>query len=108
MNTEQELALLKDCTTTEACSYIATKIRQIRQTEKESQERFAKRVGVPLRTYKRFETHGHASLETFIQVLSAVGRTQYLFLVFPQQKTAVVKPTLEERLRLLTPTKFTR
>lgn len=106
MNTEQEHALLKNCTPAEACRYIATKIRQIRQSERQTQERFSKRVGVPLRTYKRFETHGQASLETFIQVLSAVGRTQYLFLIFPQQRAVPAKPTLEERLRLLTPTKF--
>lgn len=98
--------MLKNCTSAEACRYIATKIRQIRRAEKETQERFSKRVGISLRTYKRFETHGHASLETFIQVLSAVGRTQYLFLVFPQRKPVVAKPTLEERLRTLTPTKF--
>jgi transcriptional regulator with XRE-family HTH domain len=108
MNTEQELVLLKNCTPGEACRYIATKIRQIRRSEKETQERFSKRVGVPLRTYKRLETHGHASLETFIQVLSAVGRTQYLFLIFPQQRPASVKPTMDERLQLLTPTKFTK
>lgn len=106
MNTEQELALLRSCTPAEACSYIATKIRQIRRAEKESQEVFSKRAGVPLRTYKRFETHGQANLETFIQVLSAVGRTQYLFLIFPQQKTVSVKPTLDERLRQLKATKF--
>jgi len=106
MSTEQELALLKNCTPGEACRYIATKIRQIRRAENETQERFSKRAGIPLRTYKRFETHGQASLETFIQVLSAVGRTQYLLLIFPQQRAASAKPTLEERLRLLTPTKF--
>jgi transcriptional regulator with XRE-family HTH domain len=106
MNQEQELALLKNCSPAEACSYIATKIRQIRRAEKESQERFSKRAGVPLRTYKRFEAHGHASLETFIQVLSAVGRTQYLFLVFPQNRTVANKPTFSERLQQLTPTKF--
>lgn len=106
MNTEQELALLKNCTPKEVCDYIATKIRQIRRGEKESQERFSKRVGVPLRTYKRFETHGQASLATFIQVLSAVGRTQYLLLIFPQQSSVIAKPTLEERLRMLKPTKF--
>lgn len=106
MNQEQELAFLKNCTPTEACGYIATKIRQIRRAEKESQEVFSKRAGVPLRTYKRFEAHGQASLETFIQVLGAVGRTQYLLLIFPQNRTVAAKPTLSERLRQLTPTKF--
>jgi transcriptional regulator with XRE-family HTH domain len=106
MSPEQELALLKNCTPTEACRYIGTKIRQIRRATKESQELFSKRAGVSLRTYKRFEAHGQASLETFIQILAAAGRTQYLLLVFPQPRPVATKPTLDERLRQLIPTKF--
>jgi hypothetical protein len=64
------------------------------------------RAEVPLRTYKRFETHGKATLETFVQVLRAAGRTQYLFMLFPQSTPANTKPSIEERLRKLTPTKF--
>ena len=106
MTPEQELAQLRIWSDTEVCGYLATKIRRIRRQAKESQEVFAKRAGVPLRTYKRFETHGKATLETFIQVLRAVGRTQYLFMLLPQPASATAKQSLEERLRKLTPTKF--
>ena len=84
MTPEEEYAFLRQCTHDEVCSYLATKIRRARRQGKESQEVFARRVSVPLRTYKRFEAHGKASLETFIQILRAVGRAQYLLMLFPQ------------------------
>lgn len=51
----------------------------------ESQKAFADRAHVPLRTYKRFELEGKATLETFLQVLRALNRTQYLQLLFPSE-----------------------
>lgn len=106
MNLEQEREQLQIWAETEVCSYLATKIRRIRRQTKESQEAFAKRAGVPLRTYKRFEAQGKASLGTFVQVLRAVGRTQYLFMLFPQSTLVTPRPSLDERLKKLTPTKF--
>lgn len=64
----------------------------------------AAQAGVPLRTYKRFESHGKANLETFVQVLHALGRTQYLFMLFPGP--VATKVSFEERLKQLAPTKF--
>jgi hypothetical protein len=52
----------------------------------------------------RFETHGKANLETFIQVLRVLGRTQYLFMLFPAP--VVNRPSVEECLKKLTPTKL--
>ena len=106
MNLEQEREFLQNGSDLQVCGYLATNIRRIRRQSKESQDVFARKVGVPLRTYKRFEANGKASLETFIQILRAIERTQYLFMLFPQPLAAVVKPTLDERLRQLTPTKF--
>jgi transcriptional regulator with XRE-family HTH domain len=99
MNTEQEFAFLKTCSSEDACKYLATKIRQARRAEKVSQEVFANRAGVALRTYKRFETHGQATLETFVRVLGAVGRIQYMFMIFPPPKSLAVKPNFEEKLK---------
>lgn len=98
MNTEQEFAFLKNCSSEDACKYLATKIRQARRAEKVSQEAFANRAGVALRTYKRFETHGQATLETFVRVLGAAGRTQYLFMIFPANKPAPVHLTFTDKL----------
>uniref|UniRef100_UPI00391D6C69 hypothetical protein n=1 Tax=Hylemonella sp. TaxID=2066020 RepID=UPI00391D6C69 len=106
MNLQQELDKLQAWSVPEVCGYLATKVRRIRRESKESQVEFARRAGIPLRTYKRFETHGKANLETFIQVLAAIGRTQYLFMLFPQTLKAPARPTFDERLRQLTPTKF--
>lgn len=104
MDLNREREYLHCCSNVEACHYLATKVRQWRRAERMSQSQFAARAEVPLRTYKRFESHGKANLETFIQVLRALGRTQYLFMLFPVP--IAYKPSFEERLKQLTPTKF--
>lgn len=80
------------------------KVRKWRQFEGLSQVQMAARAAVALRTYKRFESDGKANLETFVQVLSALGRTQYLFMLFPAP--IAKRPTLDERLKQLATTKF--
>jgi DNA-binding XRE family transcriptional regulator len=104
MDPNREHEYLRTCSHIEACHYLATKVRQWRRTEGLTQAQLAAQAEVPLRTYKRFETHGKANLETFVQVLRALGRTQYLFMLFPGP--APKKPTLGARLKQLTPTKF--
>jgi transcriptional regulator with XRE-family HTH domain len=104
MGPNLEHEYLRACTDVEACHYLGTKVRQWRRTEGLSQAELAARAEVPLRTYKRFETHGKANLTTFMQVLRALGRTQYLFMLFPGP--VPTKPSFEERLKQLTPTKF--
>jgi transcriptional regulator with XRE-family HTH domain len=104
MDPSREHEYLRACSNEEACQYLATKVRQWRRTERLSQAELAGRAEVPLRTYKRFEAHGRANLETFIQVLRALGRTQYLFMLFPGPVSN--KPSFEERLKKMAPTKF--
>lgn len=106
MTPDQEHAFLKTCSHQDTCKYVADKVRRMRRQAGESQKEFAERAQVPLRTYKRFEAHGKGSLETFVQVLRAAGRAQYLLTLFPPPAPATVKPSLEERLRQLKPTKF--
>lgn len=100
----REHEYLRSCSNFEACHYLGTKVRQWRRTEGLSQVELAARAEVPLRTFKRFESHGKANLETFIQVLRALGRTQYLFMLFPPPMPK--RTTFDERLKQLTPTKF--
>lgn len=100
----REHEYLRSCSNVEACHYLATKVRQWRRTERLSQVELATRAEVPIRTYKRFESHGKANLETFVQVLRALGRTQYLFMLFPGPVSN--KPGFDDRLKRLTPTKF--
>lgn len=106
MTPDQEHQFLRFCSHDEVCQYLATKVRQARRTAKMSQKDFALLAEVPLRTYKRFETHGKANLETFVQVLRAIGRTQYLFMLFPMPAAAQPRETFEERLKRLAPTQF--
>ncbi|GAB3758769.1 hypothetical protein GCM10028796_04940 [Ramlibacter monticola] len=104
MDPHREHEYLRACTTVQACQYLAGKVRQWRVAEGISQVELAVRAEVPLRTYKRFESHGKANLATFVQVLRAIGRTKYLFMLFPGP--APQRVTFDERLKQLTPTKF--
>jgi transcriptional regulator with XRE-family HTH domain len=83
MTLEQEVNYLKEASTKALCQYLATKVRQRRKQNKESQATFALRAGIPLRTFKRLETHGQGHLETFIKALKALEYEQYLHLLFP-------------------------
>jgi transcriptional regulator with XRE-family HTH domain len=76
------------------------KVRKSRQAAGLSQAAFADLAGIPLRTYKRFESHGKANLETFVAALRALERTQYLVTLFPADARMPVSPTLEETLRI--------
>lgn len=67
----------------------------------ESQKAFAERTGVPLRTYKRFESHGRAHLDTFVRALRTLGRTEYLFMLFPGPKPTAVLQRLLKRAESL-------
>src|SRR5437773_585238 len=98
MNPEEELDRLKSRKCAEVCHYLAMKVRRHRREAGISQADFAKQAGIPLRTYKRFEAHGKANLETFIEVLRAMERTQYLFMLFPPPMRPAKVPTLDEKL----------
>ena len=64
---------------------LAANARRARAAGDESQVAFAKRAGVPLRSYERFELDSEAALRTVVQLLRAHERTQYLPLIFPAQ-----------------------
>lgn len=98
MDTNDELDRLKAGTCAEVCHYLAMKVRKYRQSKDLSQEEFAREVGIPARTYKRFESHGRAHLDTFVTILRAMERTPYLFMLFPQPPRQA-PPTLEDKLR---------
>ena len=74
------------------CRYLADRVRRSRRLAKLSQVELAKQAEVPLRTYKRFESHGNASLNTFVRVMMALQRTRYFFMLFPQEPIAKRSP----------------
>lgn len=97
MTPEQELEAFRDWPETEVCKLLASRIRRMRQAIGESQSVFATRAHVPLRTYKRFEVGGKATLETFLRVMRTLDRTQYLHLLFPSAP-AKFSPSLGEKI----------
>lgn len=97
MTPEQELELLPTLDERELCKYVASKVRRERTRRRVSQAEFARAAGVPLRTYKRFESDGAASLETFLRILSSMGRIRYLTMLFPQPMPEA-RLTLDQRV----------
>jgi transcriptional regulator with XRE-family HTH domain len=100
MNAEQEAFALRDWPEQAVCKILASKVRKARQDFGESQAEFAARAGIPLRTYKRFELHGKGTLEGFIRVLRTLGRTQYLFMLFPSPLPASLKAREDAREKI--------
>ena len=100
MTPEQEFALLQTLDETGLCGYVAMRVRRERRKAGLSQAEFAAAAGVALRTYKRFETHGQGTLETFLRALKALGQTRNLFLLFPQP-LPTRKLSLEERIEAI-------
>lgn len=92
MTPEQLVENLKVWPEGELCRYLAAEVRRLRLDAGESQRDFAERAGIPLRTYKRFEAHGQANLETFLRAIKTAGRAQYLFLLFLSRKPLNLRP----------------
>lgn len=86
MTPDQELDALKNWPDEEVCKLLASRMRQLRQDSGHTQETLAALANVSLRTFKRFEAEGKANLETFIRILRALNRAQYLHLIFPANR----------------------
>ena len=100
MSPEQEDLALQDWPEPKVCEHLAAKVRKARLAGKESQAEFAGRAGISVRTYKRFELTGKATLENFIQILRALGRIRYLVLLFPAALPPPA-PTVSDRVRAI-------
>lgn len=91
---------MRDWPERQVCKLLADRVRRHRVAAGLSQHAFALEAQIPLRTYKRFELEGKATLETFIQALRVLGRTQFLQLVFPSDLPAPAN-TFEGKLARL-------
>jgi hypothetical protein len=89
MTPEEEIAALTSQSDEDVCKVIASRVRQLRLDSKHTQATLAALANVPLRTFKRFEVDGKASLETFIRILRALDRAQYLYLLLPSSQPRV-------------------
>lgn len=101
MTYDQEQEYLKAASHDEICGYLASKIRRERTLRKESQEAFAKRAGVALRTFKRLEIDGRGHLDTFVKVLKALDKGPYLQLLFPIPASTLGNGSWEGRIAAL-------
>lgn len=101
MTPEQESDHLKNASHRELCEYLARKIRRERRLREESQEAFAKRAGISLRTFKRLEADGSANLGTFLKALIALEKSRNLQLLFPVPPSKTTGGSLETRIAAL-------
>lgn len=103
MTPEQEFDALKSWPDDKVCELIASRVRQLRQDGGYTQESLAALANVPLRTFKRFEADGSATLETFVRILRALNRAHYLQLLFfankPQVESAYEEKIARARTR---------
>lgn len=75
--------MLENSDLNQICSFLASRIRAERLRNGLTQEQMSKKSGIPLRTYKRFETSGFGSMGNLIKLLKAFDRLRILELLFP-------------------------
>ena len=83
-------------TNKDVCEFVAARIRYERNRRGYTQKSFALKVGIPLRTYKRFELSGKGTISTFIEILRALERLVLLEFLLPG--IAKEGPSLEDQV----------
>lgn len=79
---------------------LAASVRRTRTAYQLSQAEFARACNISVRTYKRFETTGQASLENFLRVVTVMERVQSLSLLVAPAPTDGLSPLERQRKRL--------
>lgn len=100
---ERENIAFANVSDSEILIILARRIRRLRIAANESQLEFSRRARIPLRTYKRFELTGKASLENFVQMLTALNCAQYIKHLLPVPPSMIESDplSLEGSARLL-------
>ncbi|WP_157751143.1 helix-turn-helix domain-containing protein [Janthinobacterium svalbardensis] len=73
LDTENLIILLRD------------RVRFERRRQKLSQAAFAESCGIPLRTFKRYESTGTGSIELLVKIAQGFGRARGFDSIFPPQ-----------------------
>lgn len=69
---------------------LGQRIQALRLTENITQEEFGARVGLSRSTIRKLETTGQVTLDAFVRVLSALGRTEDLAgILLPQAALSI-------------------
>lgn len=79
----------------EVVNLLCTRLRAERKKLQFSQQEFAEKAGVPLRTYKRFELGECDSLDVFVRISQAFGRAPGFETLFPPSQLEVKPRGLE-------------
>lgn len=61
------------------------RVRFERRRQKLSQAAFAEKCGIPLRTFKRYESTGTGSIELLVRIAQGFGRAPGFDSIFPAQ-----------------------
>jgi transcriptional regulator with XRE-family HTH domain len=85
----------------EVLQRLAFRVRQARRRANWTQPEIARRSGVTLRTYKRFEQNGKGSIETLVKVAYALGRGLAIDVLFQAEPALATMEQRLERLRKL-------
>ena len=85
----------------EVVDLLCTRLRAERKKLQLSQQEFAEKAGVPLRTYKRFELGECDSLDVFIRISQAFGRAPGFETLFPPPQLEVKPRGLEAAIENL-------
>jgi transcriptional regulator with XRE-family HTH domain len=80
---------LSDSSSTDYRKLVSVLVRLERKHRAMTQSQFADLLGVPVRTYKRFELGTSDSLDIFLRIIIVVGRGTALDLVFPKPAPAL-------------------
>jgi transcriptional regulator with XRE-family HTH domain len=72
------MALFMLMTTEEIQAELGQRIQALRLAHNITQEELGARVGLSRSTIRKLETTGHVTLEAFVRVLGALGRTEDL------------------------------
>jgi transcriptional regulator with XRE-family HTH domain len=78
-------------TALELRTHIADRVRLERRKTGLSQQVFAEKCGIPLRTFKRFEQGECDSLEAFLRIVVVFERVVGLELLFPPKQAVVME-----------------
>lgn len=84
-------------TTPEILNELGTAVRKRRLALGLSQEQAAVRAGVGLRTWRRLESHGHATLETVVNAALVLRCEQHLSQLFPAPAAASLDDILKQQ-----------
>ena len=89
---------LENLANVEICVVIALRLKNERLRNGWSQATISQLTGIPLRTYKRFESSGKGQTETLVAVLRALNKLRLLEILLPPPAIPTQRDSLAGRI----------